>query len=253
MIPAAGRAWRPVASLPLRRSHPAARLAAGLLAVLSALFWPPLALVPLACLLGACLWRSGWRPAGAASLLRAWLPVVLVVLVAHTVSAVDAAPLGRPTWLGLSRGVLALCRLALVIAAGALLLRLLPLPDLTVALTWWLRPLEPLGVDTGHLGVTLAVALGTAPRTHAEAARIRACLRLRRADPRRRRRGLHLRELLLVVPPVMEGLARRAETLPLALAGRLPAEPTRPPRLPWAQGLLLIAWAGTFVGLVLLA
>jgi len=182
MIPAAGRAWRPVASLPLRRSHPAARLAAGLLAVLSALFWPPLALVPLACLLGACLWRSGWRPAGAASLLRAWLPVVLVVLVAHTVSAVDAAPLGRPTWLGLSRGVLALCRLALVIAAGALLLRLLPLPDLTVALTWWLRPLEPLGVDTGHLGVTLAVALGTAPRTHAEAARIRACLRLRRAD-----------------------------------------------------------------------
>jgi hypothetical protein len=94
--------------------------------------------------------------------------------------------------------------------------------------------------------VTLAVALGTAPRVHAEADRIAACLRLRRGDGRRRR-GLDLRGRLLVVPPVMEALARRAESLPLALAGRLPAAPAGGGALPAGQALALLAWAALLV------
>ena len=173
---------------------------------------------------------------------RVWLPVAGLVVAAHTVSAVDAAPLWHPSWAGLGRGLLTLARLALMLVATALTARLLPLPDLTAAVAWWLRPLRPLGVDTRHLGITLAVALGTAPRVHAEAGRIGACLRLRRGTGRDRH-GLDLRGRLLIIPPLMESLARRAESLPLALAGRLPAEPPQPARLPLWQGVALLAWA----------
>jgi energy-coupling factor transporter transmembrane protein EcfT len=247
MIPAANLAWRPVTLLPLQGVHPAARLGLGLLAVVSALLLPAPALVPLAVLLGWLLVRAGWRRAHLGATLRSWSWLAAVVLAAHTLSATDIAPLGHPSWIGLGRGALALGRLALMLTATGLLIRLLPLTDLTAALAWWLRPLRPLGVDTRHLGVTLAVALNTAPRTRAEAARLAACLRLRRADGRPRRRGLHLRERLMVVPPLMEGLARQAESLPLALAGRFPATPPRPAPLPWPQGLLLAAWTALVI------
>ena len=50
-----------------------------------------------------------------------------------------------------------------------------------------------------------------------------------------------------MIPPLMEGIARRAETLPLALAGRLPAQSDRAARLPWFQGLVLAAWTALLV------
>lgn len=247
MIPAAGQAWRPVTALPLRGFVPAVRLASGLLAVLSALVWPPAALVPLGGLLAWCLLRAGWRPARLAVAVRPWLSVAVIVLMAHTVTATDVAPLGRPTLVGAGRGLLALARLALMLAAAAVTWRHLPLPDLTAAVSWWLRPLRPLGVDPRHLGLVLAVALGTAPRVVAEAERVRACLRLRRADGRRQRPDRRFREMLLVVPPLLAGLERRAETLPLALAGRVPDAPAPPVRLPWSQGLFLVAWTAVLV------
>ncbi len=246
MIPAAGRLWTPVERLPLAAVHPAARLGGGTLAIVTALLAPPVILAPLAVLLGWILVRAGLRGDGLWRWWRAWWPVAALVLAVHTLTAVDAAPLFHPSLTGALRGLLALARLFLMLGTMALIARVLPLPDLVSALGWWLRPLHWCGVDTRHLGLTLAVALGTAPRTQTEAERILACVRLRRGDGRRRR-GLHLRERLRVIPPLMEGIIRRGESLPLAVAGRLPAEPDRPLRLPWPQGLALVAWAALLV------
>jgi energy-coupling factor transporter transmembrane protein EcfT len=242
LIPSSHQAWRPVDRLPLAGLHPAALLGAGALMVLSVLLLPAIALVPLGGLLVWLLGRAGWRPRYALRLVRMWSLLLLVVLLAHTLSAADATPLGHPSWTGFGRGLIALVRLAGMLTVAALVRRLLPLPALTAALSWWLRPLRWLGVRTEHLNLVLAIAVSTAPRTLAEAQRLQACLRLRRADGRPRRRRLHLRERWLVVPPLMESLVRRAEALPLAVAGRVAAAPGRPRPVPVAQLGALVLW-----------
>lgn len=241
MIPLPGTAWRPTAGLPLAGLHPATRLGAGLLAVLSALLLPLACLPPLAVALVWLLRSAGWRPRAAVRSWRVWLPLALIVLAAHTLSAVDAAPLGRPSLSGALRGLAALGRLSLMLAAAAASLRLLPLPVLSAALAWWLRPLRRRGVDGRHLNLVLTVAAGTAGRTLAEASRLQACLRLRCAAPGCRL-GRQLRVLPLVMPPLLEGLIRQAESLPLALVGRVPQAAAGPSPLPWRQALWLLVW-----------
>lgn len=249
MIPDGRQSWRPVADLPLQRLHPAAVLAGGVLAILSALLLPPPWLLPLAVALASLLVRAGWRPKGGLRLLRVWSPLLFVVLAAHTLSAADAAAVGRPSWTGLGRGLLALARLGEMLAAATLTRRLLPLASLSTALAWWLRPLRWCGLRSEHLNVVLAVAVSTAPRTFAEARRLQDCLRLRRADGRSRR-GPDLSGRWLLVPPLMEGLVRRAESLPLAVAGRIAPHPDRAPRLPWRQALGLLAWTVLLIALM---
>lgn len=247
MIPLRHDAWRPTPHAPLSRLHPAARLGAGVLAAVSALLVPAPALPVLAAALGWSLWRAGWQPAAALRGLRGWAPLLVIVLAAHTLSAADIAPVGRPSWVGLARGLLALGRLALLVAAGALTRRVLSLPDLSEALAWWLRPLRRSGKGRPHLDVLLSVAINSAPRTLAEAGRLAACLRLRRSNGRRRRGGWRLQERWLVVPPLMEGLVRRADSLPLALAGRVTAGAPAPAPLPVVQAGLLVAWLALLV------
>lgn len=260
MIPAARSKRPPGSSLPLGRWHPASTLGAGLLAVLSALLLPLPLLLPLAGSVGWLLWRTGWRPAGLLACWKIWTPLLLIVLGAHTLTAVDAAPLGMPSWIGLGRGLTALARLASMFASAAVTMRLLPLPLLSAGLAWWLRPLRRCGFDGRHLDLVLAVAAGTAPRTLSEASRLRDCLRLRmntssvaghrvESNCAVDRSGLirpicmRLREYWLVVPPLMEGLVRRSESLPLALIGRAPQAATEIRPLPVWQALLLVLWA----------
>jgi energy-coupling factor transporter transmembrane protein EcfT len=252
LIPAASQIWIPTESLPMQTLHPACRLGLGVLAIMTAVLGPPSSLLPLFVAIGWLLARAGVDGRRLASSLIAWWPIVLLVLAVHTFTTTAAAPLGHPSLLGLARGGLALVRVGAMVAALMLLMRLLPLPDLVQAFGWWLRPLRVFGVDTRHVGVTLAVAVGTAPRTRSEADRILACLRLRRSDGRPRR-GFRLRERLQVLPPLMEGLARRAETLPLALAGRLPRTAAALPALPWPQGLMLVGWTALLVVLGVIA
>jgi energy-coupling factor transporter transmembrane protein EcfT len=255
MIPARQMYWRPATRLPLSGFHPPVRLALGALAVLSALLLPMHVLPLLTGMLAWMLWRAGWRPRAMAARWRIWWPLPAIVLVAHTVSAIDAAPLGSPTWTGAGRGLLALARLSLMFASAGLTLRLLPMPMLSAALAWWLRPLRLIGPAGHHLNLALTVAATTAPRTLAEAERLRNCLRLRMGRPERQgpwSRWLRvLRESWLIVPPLMEGLARRADCLPLALVGRVPADSTVESRLPWRQAVLVAAWAVLLVLAVL--
>ena len=242
MIPAASGLWHASTRLPLAGLHPASRLGLAVLAILTALAAPAAALLALAPVVAWLLWRAGMRAVGLARWLRPWWPLALVVLAVHTLTATDIAPLGRPTVAGAARGLVALARVAVMLQVMALAGRVLPLGDLVAALGWWLRPWRPLGLDNRLLGVTLAVAAGTAPRAQAEAARMAHCLRLRTGDGRRpgpwRRLANHWR----VLPPLMENLARRSETVPLAVAGRLPADAPDTGAPTWAQGALLAGW-----------
>ncbi|MEZ4389232.1 MAG: hypothetical protein R3D98_16930 [Candidatus Krumholzibacteriia bacterium] len=246
MIPAAGRAWRNgSATLPFT-AHPAVVVMGVLLLVITCMAararWLPLPALAVA----VGLARAGLRWRALPALLAPWSLLAAVVLAAHTVSATDVAPLWHPSLTGLARGTITLGRLALVLATVALAGRFLSLRDLTTAFGWWLGPLRRFGVDTRHLGLTVAVALGTAPRTLAEADRLVACLRLRRrAGARRPWQAFtdHVR----AVPPLMDGLMRRAETLPLALAHRVPADATRIPGPPWYQFVPLAAWLAALV------
>lgn len=247
MIPTATRTWRQGVVARPSVGHPAVRLLAVVLLIVTCMVVAPRWLPAAALLVVNGLHLAGLRWRRLPGLTRPWLIPGLIVVLAHTVSATDTAPLWQPSLTGLGRGLLTLARLALVLGTVSLAGRLMSLQDLTAALRWWLRPLRPLGVDSRHLGLTLAVTLGTAPRTLAEADRLAACLRLRRPPgPRRPWHGFS--ERLRVIPPLMDGLIRRAETLPLALAHRTPVE-TGGDGAPWYQFLPLATWAVALVWL----
>jgi len=247
VIPAASHAWRATAPTRLTRGHPAVRLLATLLMIVTVVVVPAgwLPLPALLVVLGLQLAGFCWRRLPA--LVAPWASVALLVLLVHTLTTTAAAPLWHPSLLGLQRGLVVLARLATMLAAVASAGRALPVRDLTVAARWCLRPLRLVGVDTRHLGLTLAVALGTAPRTQAEAVRLQACLRLRRPVARRRTPWRVFGERLQVVPPLMDGLARRAETLPLMLAHRVPADAEPVTRPPWWQLAPLVAWCAALI------
>ncbi len=248
MIPAGQPAFRPRRGAPSPgRWHPAALLGAGVLAVASALLLPAAAVLALLALEAVLLGRAGLRWARLPRLVQPWLGLAALVLLVHALTAADAAPLGRPSWVGLGRGGVALLRIAAMAATIALLRRALPLPDLIAGLGVWVRPLRPLGVDAAQLGLVLAVAFGAAPRVLDEGRRAEAALRLRRCgtagEPSSRRGRRRWRDRAAVVVPALESLLRRAETMPLALAGRVPQPSSGPARrLPWLQGVALLAW-----------
>lgn len=249
MIPAASQAWRPEISPLLVCGHPAVRLLVTLLLVVTVMAVPPVGLVAVGGLVLLGLQAGGLRWRRLPAVLAPWWPVALLVLGVHTLTATDAAPLWRPSLVGLGRGLVLLARLGVMMAAMGVAMRSLSVRDLTVAARWILRPLRVLGLDTRHLGLTLAVALGTAPRTQAEASRLQMCLRLRQPAGRRRTPWRRFQESLQVVPPLMDGLARRAETLPLMLAHRIPAQAEPVPRPPWWQLAPLVIWCAALIWL----
>ncbi len=239
MRPLAATAYRPVASLPFAGVHPAARLAAGILLVATVLVAPARGLPIVLVVEGIALARAGylWRHLGTA--LRPWLWLIALVLLVHILTTLDAAPLGHPSWTGFLRGVVTLTRLAGMAVAVALVRRLVPLPELASALAWWLRPLR---CDVSHVALVLAVALGTAGRVLDDGRRVRAALRLRRGGAR----GPAWRDAMAAAVPALESLLRRAETLPLALHGRV-VRPVRATPLPWWQGAGLVVWLAALV------
>lgn len=180
MMPA-GAAAAPARDWWLGRLHPATRAAALPLLVATCLAAPAWAVPPLLLLLAAGLARSGlgWRRQFGA--LWPWWPLALLALGVHTVTAVSAAPLGHPSTTGLLRGLVALGRVAAMVAGLGLLGRLFSLADLVAALAWWGQAVLRRRVDPGRLGLVLAVALGTIPTALAEGRRIQTALAMRRA------------------------------------------------------------------------
>lgn len=256
-----GASFAPVAlkATPLSDLHPAVRLGGAVLALLTCLSVSPLGLVVLAAGLVAALVWTGMNPGQQLMALRPWAPVALLVIVVHTFTSTWAAPLWHPSVAGALAGGKALLRVACSVGCLGLFLRVTPLDDVVVGVSWWLRPLQFLGIRTEDLGLVVAVALGTAPVMLGEGRRIEAVVTMRQAAPGIagnppgrspfKRFFKRLVTRARVVVPLVEILARRAEALTLSLKHRRP-EPVDADRVPVGQWLFLGGWA---LGLVWLA
>ncbi len=231
MIHAAAFDATPARPTFLGRLHPAVRLGWLVLVVVVTFAAPWPAAATLATLLVALLARSGMGLRAQARLLRPWAPMALLALLVHTLTTTAAAPLGHPSWAGVLAGLRALLRLAAGLAALAAYQRSASLDDLVAGLGWWLRPLARIGLAVEDLGLAVAVACGTVPQVIGEGRRLQAVTRLRRATPptsgagrrRRTRPWAGVVDRARLVVPLLETLARRAETMEIALRGRRPA------------------------------
>ncbi len=254
MIHAAAFGTAPVRRTFLAGLHPAMRLAWLVLVVVATLAapWPVAAAAVL--LLAVALRRSGLGLRAQARVLRPWLPMALLALLVHTLTTTAAAPLGHPSWAGVLAGLRALLRLAAGLAALATYQRSGSLDDVVAGLGWWLRPLGRAGLAVDDLGLAVAVACGTVPQVLGEGRRLQAVTRLRRcARPgggaalgRRRAPWDGVLDRARLVVPLLETLARRAETMEIALRGRRPAGLAvgHPRAREWAQlgtGLVAVA------------
>jgi energy-coupling factor transporter transmembrane protein EcfT len=211
--------------------------------------------------LSLALWRTGLSPRVQLSSLRPWWPMILLILVIHLLTTLEAAPLGRPSWPGLLAGLQALLRVGCTIGWLVVYSRSTAQDDLVAGVRWWLHPLGRLGLPVADLGLSLAVAMGTVPVVVGEGRRISASLRLRRSGPsgqgqRKPRRDLRgaletLEDRARVIVPLLEAMSRRAETLSLSLRSRRPGSLAAGQPGPAVLGLVLlflwllalVAWA----------
>ena len=181
MMPAPAFAARPARPTAITRLRPATRLAVLGLGLLTSIALPASFLVLWLILLVLLLSRSGVTVSDLVGAAAPWWPLAVVIVVIHTLTTTEAAPLGHPSWTGAVAGLVALARVATTILCLWLFMRSGDLTELTAGLSWWLQPLRPLIGDPVRVGVVLAVALGAAPRALADARRIDAVVRLRRA------------------------------------------------------------------------
>lgn len=255
-----GASFAPAAlkTTPLSALHPAVRLGAAILALLTCLGSPPLGLaVMVLCLMAALTW-TGMGPLRQLAALKPWAPVALLVIVIHTFTTTLAAPLGHPSVAGFLAGGKALLRVACSMGCLGLYLRVSPLDDLVLGVSWWLRPFRRLGLRTDDLGLMLAVAMGTAPVVLGEGRRIEAVVTMRRSVPAGHKVSAGSNKVAnffhgmvgraRVIVPLLETLARRAEALTLSLRHRRP-DPLTTGRVPILQMAFLVVWAA---GLVML-
>lgn len=250
MIPAAGTTPSPLRATCLDRLHPAIRLGGALLGAIGSLGLDPVSLGGMLAVVVVLLARTGLGPARQWAALRPWLPAALLVLLVHALTSTEFAPLWHFSTGGLLSGGLALLRVAATLGWLALYVRTSGLEDSIKATGWWLAPLRRLGVPTHHLGLVLAVALGTVPGVMAEGRRAEAVVRMRRSAGKPGRGSLVARmgDRVRVVVPLVETLVRRAEHLTLALRSRAPdtaATVAGPPVIQLALLLLsmvLLVW-----------
>ena len=254
MLNGASFAVSDLRATPLSRPHPATRLAALVLGLVSGMVAQPATLVVMLVLVVSALAWTGLGPGRQLAAQKPWLPVAVLVLGVHTLTTVAAAPLGHPSWLGLAAGVRALARVGLSVGLLGLYLRIASLDDLIAGTGWWLAPLQRLGVPVADFGLMLAVALGTAPVVLGEGRRIEMVVRLRRAGGGEKTTGSRVGRALhrivdraQVVVPLLETLGRRAEALSLSLRRRRPAPGVQARFLPVGEALVLAVWLGILI------
>lgn len=229
MIP--GAAFVPGTTKPaaMARVHSAIRLGGLLLALATVMALTKFAL-PLAIIfLGIVLRWTGMGVSQQIQMIKPWWPMAVIILGVHSVTGCMSA--GQLVVDGVVSGLVTLCRIMLCLGLLSLFLRVTSLDETIAAVHFWFKPLQIFGVQTRHLGLVLAVALGTAPVVLEEGKRIRAVVRMRRAVVNSTGFGGRVsrwRDSLLewghIVLPMMESLGRRADTLSLSLASRMPAD-----------------------------
>jgi energy-coupling factor transporter transmembrane protein EcfT len=246
---------------PLSGLHAAVRLGGIVLGLATCMLAPSLGLGILAMIIVLALNWTGMTPGRQLAALKPWLPIALLVIVVHTFTTTSSAPLGHPSMAGVLAGGKALLRVICSVGCLGLYLRVTPLDDLVTGVSWWLKPLRPLGLRTDDLGLMLAVAMGTAPTVLGEGRRIEAVVKMRQSVPagyEQAAAGNVLSRLFRrtvdrarIIVPLLETLARRAEALTLSLRHRRPDSeacgPVPPVQLSalfvWAAGLVWWAFA----------
>ncbi len=239
----------------LNRFHPAMVLAGFLIGGATDLLggWPLATLLAMCALVGLVM--SGWKPMHLKGLLKPWWMLAVLVLVVHTLTTTSAAPLGHPTWLGFGAGTAALVRLVGILLGLAWLQATLDVDDFVTGVSLWLKPVDRGWMPAQEVGLILAVALGTAPRVLCEGRRLQAVIRLRRGRqslPWWRTWWIRSMDQVTVVVPLLEGLARQAETVSLTLRLRNPGDMCGGEGIPSWQLALLLGWALLMMGLSLL-
>jgi len=251
MLNAATFAVSELKPTPLSNTHGATRLASLILGLVTGMIANPTVLMAMLVLVVSGLVWTGLSVATQLKSLRPWLPMILLMLVIHTLTTVAAAPLGHPSWLGVLTGLQALVRVAVSVGLLGLYLRVASLDELIVGTSWWLEPLRRIGLPVADFGLMLAVAMGTAPAVLSEGRRIEMVMRLRRAGPAARPQKSALKRWAgrivdrgQLVVPLLETMGRRAEAMNLSLRRRRPAPDLGTRWLPWQETLFLATWVG---------
>jgi len=244
---------------PLSQPHPAIRLGALVLALLTCLAVSTWSLAAVAVSLSAALAWTGMSCGKQLAALKPWAMVAALVVIVHTFTTTWAAPLGHPSVAGALAGGQALLRVVCSVGCLGLFLRVSPLDDLVAGVSWWLGPFRRMGLRTDDLGLMLAVAMGTAPVVLGEGRRIEAVVTMRQSIPagsatvnRPNRVDGYFRRAVgrtAVIVPLLESLARRAEALTLSLKHRRP-EPLTARSVSVGQMLFLVVWAAGLIWLV---
>jgi energy-coupling factor transporter transmembrane protein EcfT len=226
------------------------------LALLTCLTASPWVLAVIAVSLSTALAWTGMRPGKQLTALKPWATVAFLVIIVHTLTTTSAAPLWHPSVAGALAGGQSLLRVVCSVGCLGLYLRVSPLDDLVVGVSWWLAPLRRLGLRTDDLGLMLAVAMGTAPQVLGEGRRIEAVITMRQSVPGGNANfaGPHRVVTLFrrtvgragVIVPLLESLARRAEALTLSLKHRRP-EPLSSGSVSVGQVLFLVVWAAGLI------
>jgi len=252
MIP--GPAFKPVVwrETPLQRLHPATRLGAAVLGVVTVFAVNPLWVGLLLPALAGLLAWTGLTPGAQLRALRPWWSLAAFLIGIQTFFGNPDVPLGTPTLAGAVKGAGAVLRVGAAAAWLGLFARVSSLDDLVAGMHPWLRPLRPLGRAVEDLPLVLAVALGTAPVMLGEGRRIQSVTALRatgtRTDsgPARSRAGRRWLQGAVdrgrVVVPLLESIARRADALSLSLAQRRPTPGSGGRGLPWPEIAGLLLW-----------
>ncbi|MFT5233586.1 MAG: energy-coupling factor transporter transmembrane protein EcfT [Candidatus Krumholzibacteriia bacterium] len=233
----------------LSRSHAATRLAALILGLVTSMIANSAILLALLVVVTLGLTKTGLGLKRQLASARPWWPMIGLMLTMHVFTTVSGAPLGHPSWLGLSAGLHALARVVVSVGLLGFYLRIATLDELIAGTGWWLEPLRRLGVPVADFGLMLAVAMGTAPAVLSEGRRIEMVRRLRRAGPEGQSRSSKMKQWIenlidraQLVVPLLETMARRAEAMNLSLRRRRPASTAGPRNLPAIEWLFLATW-----------
>ncbi len=210
-------AYAPGSTL-LHRLDPRAKLVMLLVATVATFaVSPPWGLLVMAAGLAAALVASKTSPATVLMCLR---PAALILALSVASNAIVLV--GQPGFSpeGLVRGVLVVCRIALVVGFALSFSSTTPPPAIADGLAALLAPLRRVGVPVGAVAMSASVALRFIPLTAEEVDRIRCAQRARGArldegGPLRRLRGWGQ-----VLVPLVVGLFRRADELASAMVDR---------------------------------
>lgn len=121
---------------------------------------------------------------------------------------------------GLTRGVVVVCRIALVVGFALSLSATTAPPALADAIAALLAPLRRLGVPVGGIAMSSSIALRFIPLTVEEVERVRCAQRARGARFDEGGLAARLRSWAQVLVPLVVGLFRRADELSLAMVDR---------------------------------